>query len=46
MVSHIYGIGGRDINVTMIRGVFGQLAEIASAGKVDGDVERYVGLRD
>jgi pyruvate ferredoxin oxidoreductase alpha subunit len=46
MVSHIYGIGGRDINVSMIRGVFSQLAEIASAGKVEGDVERYVGLRD
>ncbi|MHC4916631.1 MAG: pyruvate ferredoxin oxidoreductase [Planctomycetota bacterium] len=46
MVSHIYGIGGRDINVSMIRGVFGQLKEIAAAGKVEGDVERYVGLRD
>ena len=46
MVSHIYGIGGRDINVSMISGVFGQLKEIAAAGKVEGDVERYVGLRD
>jgi len=46
MVSHIYGIGGRDINTEMIRGVFGQLKEIAGAGKVDGDIERYVGLRD
>jgi pyruvate ferredoxin oxidoreductase alpha subunit len=46
MVSHIYGIGGRDINSSMIRGVFGQLAEIASAGRVEGEVERYVGLRE
>jgi pyruvate ferredoxin oxidoreductase alpha subunit len=46
IVSHIYGIGGRDINTEMIRGVFGQLKEIAGAGKIEGDTERYVGLRD
>jgi hypothetical protein len=30
----------------MIRGVFDQLKTIASAGKVEGEVERYVGLRE
>jgi pyruvate ferredoxin oxidoreductase alpha subunit len=44
MASHIYGIGGRDINVTMIKGVFDQLKTIAASGKVD-TVENYVGLR-
>jgi hypothetical protein len=46
MVSHIYGIGGRDVNVTMIRDVFDQLKRIAADGKVGDPVERYVGLRE
>jgi pyruvate ferredoxin oxidoreductase alpha subunit len=45
MASHIYGLGGRDINVTQIRGVFAELRKIASTGKV-GVTESYVGLRD
>ena len=45
MVSHIYGIGGRDINVTQIRGVFEQLKKLAASGKVEA-VENYVGLRE
>lgn len=45
MASHIYGIGGRDINVTMIRGVFEHLKKVASSGKVD-PLESFVGLRD
>jgi pyruvate ferredoxin oxidoreductase alpha subunit len=45
MASHIYGIGGRDINVTQIRGVFEQLKKVAASGKVE-TVESYVGLRE
>ncbi len=45
MVSHIYGIGGRDINVTQICGVFEGLKKLASGGKIEA-VESYVGLRE
>jgi hypothetical protein len=36
MASHIYGIGGRDINVTQIRGVFEQLKQVAASGFAPG----------
>jgi pyruvate ferredoxin oxidoreductase alpha subunit len=45
MVSHIYGIGGRDLNVTQIKGVFEGLKKLASGGKIE-TVENYVGLRE
>jgi len=45
MVSHIYGIGGRDINVTQIRGIFEGLKKLASGGRIE-TVENYVGLRE
>ncbi len=45
MISHIYGIGGRDVNVSMIRSVFDQLKTVAETGKA-GPVENFLGLRE
>lgn len=45
LVSYVYGLGGRDINVSDIEGIFEELARIRDAGEV-GEVFRYCGLRE
>jgi len=45
MVSFVYGIGGRDIAIDHCAGMFDQMQEVASSGKV-GVRDRYLNLRD
>ena len=45
MVSYVYGLGGRDINVSDLEGIFEELARIKAPGDV-GEVFRYCGLRE
>jgi pyruvate ferredoxin oxidoreductase alpha subunit len=45
MKNYIYGLGGRDITVQMLRDIFGELNENAKAGKRVGPIQRYVNLR-
>jgi pyruvate ferredoxin oxidoreductase alpha subunit len=44
-VSSIYGLGGRDIVVDEILGIFRDLAEVVESGK-DASQARYVGVRE
>ena len=43
-VSYVYGIGGRDTTTKEIEGVYHDLQEIASTGKVENPY-RYFGLK-
>ena len=45
MVSYVYGLGGRDIHVRDLEGIFAELARIQDGGAV-GEVFRYCGLRE
>ncbi len=45
IADFIYGLGGRDIPLGDLVGIFKQLAEIKEKGKADPEV-RYVGLRE
>lgn len=44
MKNYIYGLGGRDISIEDIEGIFGQLQSIQKSGKVDQDIV-YYGVR-
>ena len=41
----IYGLGGRDINVENLKGVFNYAIEEVNNGKLNGFVQRFVGVR-
>ena len=41
----MYGIGGRDVTVDDMKGVYKTLMEIAETG-ITGPTYRYMGLRD
>ena len=43
--DHIYGLGGRDMSMELLRKVFRSLEEDREAGKVSEPV-RYIGLRE
>jgi len=43
--GYIYGLGGRDVNVGDVKGVFEDLMRVKEAGKVDS-IMNYVGLRE
>jgi len=45
IVDYIYGLGGRDITVAHIEGVFKELLDIAEKGRVDGALQRFINLR-
>jgi pyruvate ferredoxin oxidoreductase alpha subunit len=45
LVSYVYGLGGREINVSDLQGVFTDLAKVRAAGRVD-PTYRYIGLRE
>lgn len=45
VINYIYGLGGRDVTVSHIEYVFGQLADIAATGRV-GEVYRHIGQRE
>jgi pyruvate ferredoxin oxidoreductase alpha subunit len=46
LVSNIiYGLGGRDINVQNLKDVFAHAQEEVNAGKLNGAIQRFVGVR-
>jgi len=45
VLNYIYGLGGRDIDVSQIEGVLGQLLDIARTGEV-AEWINYVGVRE
>ncbi|MEA1965174.1 MAG: pyruvate ferredoxin oxidoreductase [Candidatus Aerophobetes bacterium] len=45
VVNYIYGLGGRDISIQQIKGVYRNLQKIADTGKVEKLVD-FVGLRE
>ncbi len=45
MVNYIYGLGGRDVNLEQIAGVYDDLMEIAKTGKITQPVT-YLGVRE
>jgi pyruvate ferredoxin oxidoreductase alpha subunit len=45
LVSYIYGLGGRDINVSDLATVFADLSQMNDTGKCD-ELFRYIGLRE
>lgn len=44
MLNYIYGLGGRDVNLDMIRSVYEDLKNILSTDKIDKQI-RYLGVR-
>lgn len=44
-INYIYGLGGRDVKVSSIEKVFGELEEIAKTGNV-GETYRYLEVRE
>ncbi|NLS45348.1 MAG: pyruvate ferredoxin oxidoreductase [Firmicutes bacterium] len=45
MVNYIYGLGGRDINMEQIAGVYNDLVEIVKTGEIKRSVT-YLGVRE
>ncbi len=45
MIDFIYGLGGRDLSLDDVKGVFHALAEAGRSGEMD-PLTRYVGLRE
>ncbi|MFZ9660151.1 MAG: 2-oxoacid:ferredoxin oxidoreductase subunit alpha [Arcobacteraceae bacterium] len=41
----IYGLGGRDINIENLKGIFNHALEEVANGKLDGSIQRFVGVR-
>jgi len=41
----IYGLGGRDINVEQLTGIFNHAMDEVAAGKLDGTIQRWSGVR-
>lgn len=44
-VNYVYGLGGRDVRVEDMEGVYAELENVASAGKVENPY-RYMGIRE
>lgn len=44
-VNYVYGLGGRDVKVSDMLGIYGELENIAKAGKVENPY-RYMGVRE
>jgi len=45
LLSYVYGLGGREIGVRDLEGIFAELAKINGDGE-PGEIYRYVGLRE
>jgi pyruvate ferredoxin oxidoreductase alpha subunit len=45
MTNYIYGLGGRDMTVEMLKGIFRELNENAKAGKRLGAIQRFINVR-
>lgn len=45
VVNYIYGLGGRDINLVEVEGVYNDLFEIAKTGKIK-DRRSFIGVRE
>jgi pyruvate ferredoxin oxidoreductase alpha subunit len=45
LCNYIYGLGGRDMTVNMIKDIFKTLQEDNKAGKLTHDLQSFVGLR-
>ena len=45
MIDFIYGLGGRDLSLDDVKGVFRELAEAGRTGETE-PLTRYVGLRE
>ncbi|MEK7450150.1 MAG: pyruvate ferredoxin oxidoreductase, partial [Planctomycetota bacterium] len=45
IINHVYGLGGRDLRLEDIHGVYQKLLEIALSGKVEQTFE-YLGVRE
>lgn len=45
ITNYVYGLGGRDITVEMIKGIFNELLDIAKTGK-PREIVQYVGVRE
>lgn len=41
----IYGLGGRDINIVALKGIFNTALEEVNNGKLNGSIQRFVGVR-
>jgi len=41
----IYGLGGRDINIENLKGIFNYALEEVANGKLNGSVQRFIGVR-
>lgn len=44
--NYVYGLGGRDITLDHIRGVYGDLLSIANEDKVPANLVTYLGVRE
>jgi len=44
MINYIYGVGGRDVSIDMIRSVYEDLKNLLNTGKIDKQI-RYLGVR-
>lgn len=44
-VNYVYGLGGRDVRVDDMKGIYAELESIANAGKVENPY-RYMGVRE
>jgi len=45
MVNFVYGLGGRDLSLDEVKGMFHSLAEVAESGQVEPAL-RYIGVRE
>jgi len=43
--NYIYGLGGRDLTIEHIRGIYGDLQENAKAGSLQQPLQQFIGLR-
>ena len=41
----IYGLGGRDMTVSVLTGIYKDLVKEAATGKLNGTIQRFVGVR-
>ena len=45
MTNLIYGLGGRDMTVAILKDIFRNLDKEAKAGKLSGKIQRFIGVR-
>lgn len=45
VVNYVYGLGGRDVRVEDMEGVYDELIHITESGEI-GDIYRYLGVRE